>query len=95
MAKMSPTILNSNATPMQPSKTKASRLVTPDNTSVDGGGFWVDCFESLTDSLPNFCGESGNKSAESTPAVKETTDIKTPIKLGLKASIKRVGSFGR
>lgn len=96
MAKMSPTIF-ANATPtMQPSKTKASILVSPDKPSVDGNGFWVDCFGSLQDSLPNLCGESGNKSAGSNPAiVEETIDTKSSIKLGLKASIKRVGSFGR
>lgn len=93
MAKMSPTVLTNATPPMQPSKTKASRLVSPDKASVDGGGFWVDCFGSLQDSLPNFCGESGDKSA---PAIaEETIDTKSSIKLGLKASIKRVGSFGR
>lgn len=94
MAKMLATALT-NA-PTLSSKTKAARLVSPDKASVDGGGFWVDCFGSLQDSLPNFCGESGNKLAGSTPAiVEETIDTRSSIKLGLKASIKRVGSFGR
>jgi len=94
---MAPSIFSNAATPMEPSiREKNCRLVSPQ--SGDGSGFWVGCFGSIHDSLPNICGESDNKlSANSSFAiVEEDVDFNAPSKLGgLKASLKRVGSFRR
>ena len=83
---------------MRSSKDKANRVrvVSPDNTSSDSGGFLdMLCLGGL-DSLPNFCGKPDtNAKAVDTPAIVQD-DIDrndSSSQLGLKASIKKVGSF--
>ena len=71
----------------------SSRLVSPEHS--DSGCFWVDCFGSLQDSLPNLCGDpdDNNKTIESSSNIVEDDDDDSPSKVNFKGIGKRIGSF--
>lgn len=85
-----------SASPIPLSKGNACRVrvVSPDNTSSNDSGGFLDmlCFGGLS-SLPSFCGEPDKEAVDTPNIIQEQVDFDAPSQL--KASLKRVGSFKR